>query len=127
MSSEVNYHGQLDKAQKISFLHGLDAIVIPSVYDDPKGLPLLEAMSCGVPAIVPRRGSYTEFLERTGGGILVPPDDGDALVEAIHRLSSDPQHRLELGQQGAEGIRTHYTTASMAERATEVYSRLIRQ
>lgn len=127
LGSEVNYHGQLDKAQKVSFLHGLDVLVVPSVYDDPKGLPLLEAMSCGVPAIVPRRGTYTEILERTGGGILVSPDDMDALVEAIHRLSTDPQHRLELSQQGADGIRTHYTAHSMAERASEVYSRLIRQ
>ena len=124
LDGEVSYHGKLDRAGKIDFLSQLDVRAVPATYDDPKGLPLLEAMACGVPTIVPRRGTYTEFVERTGGGVLVPPDDLDALTEALAELAADPDRRRELGRRGAAGVREHYTADTMALRALDVYSRV---
>ena len=125
LDGDVSYHGKLDRAGKLEFLGGLDILVVPAVYDDPKGLPLLEAMACGVPVIVPRRGTYTEFVERTGGGVLVPPDDVGALEAALERLAGDREHRHRLGRQGAAGVREHYTAEVMAERAVDVYRKVV--
>ena len=99
-------------------------LAVPAAYDDPKGLPLLEAMACGVPTVVPRRGTYTEVVERTGGGMLVAPDDVEALCAALERLAADPAHREKLGRQGAAGVREHYTAEAMAARAVDVYRRV---
>ena len=82
-------------------------------------------MACGVPVIVPRRGSYTEFVERTGGGVLVQPDDVGALETALERLAGDREHRQELGRQGAAGVREHYTAEIMAARAVDVYRKVV--
>ena len=122
LEGEVTYHGQLDRAGKVEFLNSLDVLAIPAAYDDPKGLPLLEAMACGVPTVVPRRGTYTEFVERTGGGVLVPPDDIDAFTAALDTLASDPILRDQLGQRGAAGVREHYTAEVMAARVLDVYA-----
>ena len=125
LDGDVSYHGKLDREQKLEFLSTLDMLAVPAVYDDPKGLPLLEAMACGVPVIVPRRGTYTEFVERTGGGVLVQPDDVGALEAALERLAADREHREELGRQGAAGVREHYTAEVMAERAVDVYRKVV--
>ena len=125
LDGDVSYHGKLDREQKLEFLSTLDMLAVPAVYDDPKGLPLLEAMACGVPVIVPRRGTYTEFVERTGGGVLVQPDDVGALEAALERLAADRDHREELGRQGAAGVREHYTAEVMAERAVDVYRKVV--
>ena len=125
LDGEVSYHGKLDRAEKLEFLGTLDMLAVPAVYDDPKGLPLLEAMACGVPVIVPRRGTYTEFVERTGGGVLVQPDDVGALEAALERLAADREHRQELGRLGAAGVREHYTAEVMAERAVDVYRKVV--
>ena len=125
LDGDVSYHGKLDRDQKLEFLGSLDMLAVPAVYDDPKGLPLLEAMACGVPVIVPRRGTYTEFVERTGGGVLVQPDDVAALEAALERLAADRDHREELGRQGAAGVREHYTAEVMAERAVDVYRKVV--
>ncbi len=125
LDGDVSYHGKLDREQKLEFLSTLDMLAVPAVYDDPKGLPLLEAMACGVPVIVPRRGTYTEFVERTGGGVLVQPDDVGALEAALERLAADRNHREELGRQGAAGVREHYTAEVMAERAVDVYRKVV--
>ena len=56
---------------------------VPATYDEPKGVFLLEAMASGVPVVQPRRGAFTEIVEKTGGGLLVAPDDPEALAEGL--------------------------------------------
>ena len=56
-----------------------------------KGIFLLEAMACGVPVVQPRRGAFTEIVEKTGGGLLVEPDDQDKSGrEAFCELYREP-------------------------------------
>ena len=126
LEADVTYHGKLDLRQKVDFLNTLDVLAVPAVYDDPKGLPLLEAMACGVPTIVPRRGTYAELVERTGGGVTVAPDDIPALEAALERLATDAAYRQQLGQRGAAGVREHYSAEVMATRAADVYERVAR-
>jgi glycosyltransferase involved in cell wall biosynthesis len=121
LAAEFNYRGVLGRAEKIAFLRELDVFSMPATYDEPKGISLLEAMACGVPVVQPRRGACTEIVERTGGGLLVAPDDADALAAGIHELWRTPARRAELGLDGARGVRRHYSVARMAEGALEVY------
>lgn len=120
LGDEFCYHGSPDRAGKVRFLAGLDVFSMPAVYADPKGLSVLEAMASGVPVIEPRRGAFPEMLEKTGGGLLVEPDDCDALADALLAVWKDP----EIGRAGAEGVRRHYSAARMAARAIEVYASL---
>ena len=124
LEDDVVFQGTLDRGHKADFFRALDLFAIPAAYDDPKGLALLEAMACGVPVVAPRRGTYTEMIERTGGGVLVPPDDIEALVAALAALEADPARRAKLGAAGAAGVRAHYTSSGMAESAIGIYERL---
>ena len=124
LADEIHYRGELDLDHKVAFLQALDLYVVPAVYDDPKGIALLEAMACGVPVVAPRRGTYTELLERTGGGVLVEPENLAALEETLQRLAGDRALLAELGQRAAAGVREHYTTSEMTTRALDVYERL---
>ena len=71
------------------FCAGLDVLSVPATYDEPKGLFLLEAMASGVPVVQPRRGAFVEIVEKTGGGLLVEPDDpeqpGRRALRALER------------------------------------------
>ena len=124
LAEEIRYRGELNLDRKVAFLQALNLFVVPAVYDDPKGMSLIEAMACGVPVVAPRRGSYTELLKRTGGGVLVDPEDLAALEETLLRLAGDRARLAELGQRAATGIREHYSTGEMATRALDVYARL---
>jgi glycosyltransferase involved in cell wall biosynthesis len=121
LASEFHYRGALDRDQKIAFLRTLDVLSVPATYDEPKGMFLLEAMACGVPLVQPRRGGFTEILEKTGSGLLVEPDDTQSLAEGILRLFKDPILAEELGQSGFEKVREYYSVERMADRALEVY------
>jgi glycosyltransferase involved in cell wall biosynthesis len=121
LAAEFKYHGTVDREQKINFLRHLDVLSVPATYDEPKGIFLLEAMACGVPVVQPRRGGFTEVVEKTGGGFLVEPDSVESLVEGIARIYREPGLGETLGESGFEKVREYYSVSMMADRALEVY------
>lgn len=124
LGNEFHYRGVLERAEKIAFLRGLDMMSMPATYDEPKGVSLLEAMACGVPLVQPRRGSFTEILERTGGGLLVQPDDPQSLANGILQMARDRDLAADLSANGFRGVREHYTAAHMADKVLEAFSDL---
>ncbi len=121
LGAEFNYRGVLDRKEKISFLRKLDVLSVPATYNEPKGIFLLEAMACGVPVVQPRRGAFTEIVEKTGGGLLVEPDSPESLAQGILEIYREPALGEKLGLSGFENVRQHYSVARMADRALEVY------
>jgi glycosyltransferase involved in cell wall biosynthesis len=117
LESEFEYHGEVDRAQKTAFLQSLDVFSVPTVYVEPKGLFVLEAMANGVPVVQPRHGAFPEMVSRTGGGVIVEPDDPAALAAGYLALWRDPERAAALGRAGAAGVREHYDVGSMAEAA----------
>ena len=125
LHDEFRYRGTLDREEKISFLQSLDVLSVPATYDEPKGIFLLEAMACGIPVVQPRRGGFTEIVEKTGGGLLVEPDDVDSLAEGLLTLNRDPDLAAKLSDNGFRKVRERYSVATMADSALEVYESLV--
>ena len=121
LAGHFRYHGEVDRPGKLAFLNNLSVLSVPGPYDDPKGLFLMEAMAAGVPVVQPRRGAFTEVVENTGGGILVEPDNPDALAEGILDLWRHPAKRKELSERAYRGVREHYSAAQMARRVLAIY------
>ena len=118
----VTMHGPFDAAQLEQA--GLDAAVFPVLCFEGFGLGLAEAFELGLPAIVSDIGA---LAERVGdAGLLVPPDDVDALADAMQRLATDAKLRAGLlraipdppegPQKHIAELRDHYTAVSAADR-----------
>jgi glycosyltransferase involved in cell wall biosynthesis len=121
---EFTYRGALDRDGKIAFLRSLDVLSVPATYDEPKGVSVLEAMAVGVPVVQPRRGSFTEMVEKTGGGLLVPPDSAEALADGLFTLWKDRELARRLGGRGFDGVREHYSVERSTDRLMAVYESL---
>lgn len=126
LASEFHYRGVLERDQKIDFLRKLDVMSVPATYDEPKGVSLIEAMACGVPLVQPRRGAFTEIVEKTSGGLLVEPDDAQSLAGALLQLFQDRELAAEMGRKGKLGVQQHYSAAHMADRALKAYETISR-
>ncbi len=124
LAHEFEYRGEVDRAQKIAFLHGLDVLSVPAAYAEPKGIFLFEAMASGVPVVQPRKGAFPEIVETTGGGLIVD-DNPDAIAQGLLTLWRDPALRAALGAAGAAGVREHYNVGGMAEAVEAVYREVI--
>ena len=125
LAGEFVYHGAVDRDGKLAFLRSLDVLSVPAPYDEPKGVFLLEAMASGVPVVQPRRGTFTEIVESTGGGLLVAPDDPAALADGLWSLFQNRALAASLGERGFHGVREHYTIQRSADRLLGLYDLLV--
>jgi glycosyltransferase involved in cell wall biosynthesis len=110
-----------DHRAKVQFLQSLDVLSVPTVYREPKGLYILEALANGVPVVQPRHGSFPELIEKTGGGLLVNPEDPEDLARGLKQLLVNPTLRRELGQKGKVAVHRQHSAAMMAQQTLEVY------
>jgi glycosyltransferase involved in cell wall biosynthesis len=117
----VDYIGEVDRGRKIEFLSSLHVLSVPTVYREPKGLFVLEALANGVPVVQPRHGAFPEMIEATGGGLLVRPGSTEDLVEALLALMNDPDRRERLGSTGKLNVHEHWNDRVMAEATLALY------
>jgi glycosyltransferase involved in cell wall biosynthesis len=60
-------------------------------------------------------------VEKTGGGLLVKPDDPEDLAHGIREVLQDKELAAQLSAAGFRGVREHYTAAHMADRVLDAY------
>jgi glycosyltransferase involved in cell wall biosynthesis len=78
--------------------------VAPSTWPEPFGVVVLEAMAAGRPVIASRIGGLPDMVVDGETGMLIPPDDPDALRTALERLLADRELCERLGQAGQRRV-----------------------
>jgi len=84
--------------------------VMPSLWPEPFGATVAEAMNRGKPVIGTTLGGHIDMIGDSAG-LLVPQGDVDALQAAMETLIRDPQRRAEYGRAGRERARSFAATA----------------
>jgi glycosyltransferase involved in cell wall biosynthesis len=118
LAGHVTITGYVDGARKVELYTEAAMLVLPS-YEEGFGLPVLEAMACGVPVIVSSRGSLPEVAGAAASPI--DPDDAEGFADAMASLLSDP------GDAAARGIAqaARYSWTACAEAARHAYQSAI--
>lgn len=75
-------------------------VAVPSVIEEPFGLPAAEAMAAGRPVVASARGGLSECVIHGETGLLVPAGDDRALADALGTLFADPERAREMGERG---------------------------
>ena len=95
--------------------------VVPSLYEG-FSLPAIEAMACGVPLVATTGGALPEVVGTDGDtGILVPPDDPEALAAGIRRIMDDEALAARLGEGGRARVLGRFTWEATARGTAEQY------
>jgi len=118
LASHVDYLGYIQHEDRERLFAGARALVLPSL-DEGFGLPVLEAMSAGVPVIASNRGSLPEIVG--DGGTVLEPNDREAWVAAIERLIDDDRWAAQQGCAGLERAKAFTWPATVA-RLREAYA-----
>ena len=106
--------------------HEIDIVVLPSittVNGEHEGIPvaLMEAMAAGVPVISTTTGGIPELLD-SGAGILVPPEDSEALADAIQLLMEDSEMRSKVGAKGREKVEREFAISCVAKKLVSLFA-----
>jgi glycosyltransferase involved in cell wall biosynthesis len=112
----VHLLGHVDDGTLLALYRHASALAFPSLYEG-FGLPLLEAMREGVPALIGDDGSLPELAG--GSALSVPPRDVAAVADGLERLLADTALRTRLSERGRERAAA-FTWAEAARRTLEV-------
>jgi len=118
----VTHLGQVTTDELVRHYSTATMVVVPSVYEG-FGLPAAEAMCCRTPVVSTTAGALPEIVG--DAGILVPPADTGALVEAISSLLDDPPRRNDLGEKGHRRVIDMFNWKNTAIQTVEVYREAI--
>lgn len=97
--------------------------VVPSVYEG-FGIPVGEAMASGIPVVSTTGGALPEVAG--DAAMMVPPENPEALAEAICHLLDNPDKAKELGEAGYKRVQEQFTWKNAAEQTVAAYREAIR-
>jgi glycosyltransferase involved in cell wall biosynthesis len=108
------------------WIDACDLLALPSREE---GMPVaaLEAMMQCRPVVATRVGGTPEVVVEGETGLLVPPDDPDALAGALGLLIHDRTLRQRMGEAGRTRALAGFTVERMAERTLDLYGQLLAQ
>jgi glycosyltransferase involved in cell wall biosynthesis len=93
----IHHLERLDRPTLAAVMRRAEALLFPSLLEG-FGLPVLEAMACGLPVITSNRSSLPEVAGKAA--LYVDPDDPAGIAAAITRLAREPALRQQLAEAG---------------------------
>ncbi len=99
LGRDILFTGYVPEQDLVGLYSGANCFVYPSYFEG-FGLPVVEAMQCGVPVIAGNRTSLPEVVG--DAGLLVDPFDTQALVNALMQVIDDSEYRAALRAKGLE-------------------------
>jgi glycosyltransferase involved in cell wall biosynthesis len=113
IAERTRFLGERDDAAAV--IAHLDVLVQPNRGPEGLGRVILEAMAAGVAVVGVDRWGPRELIVDGEMGLLVPPDDVDALVGRMRRLVGDPALRVRLGAAARRWVRRHNDPTTLAQ------------
>ena len=101
-------------------LNASDVVVLPSVREQ-FGQVIVEGMACGLPAIAVDAHGPATIVEHGEDGWLVPPDDEEAMADALVEAVNDAGERRRRGENAYESSRARYGWPALAREVAHVY------
>jgi len=131
VAERVRFLGQVTAEELRRRYAEADVFVLPAVVDakgDTEGLGvvLLEALAAGLPVVASAAGGIRDIVEHERTGLLVPPDDADALAAAVERVRRDPETAARWVACGQARIRDRFAWPRIVERLVHLYASLPR-
>src|SRR3954468_4328199 len=114
----VRWLGEVSDAELARLYRGARCVAYPSVYEG-FGIPVLEAMACGVPVVTSRGTAMEEVAD--GAAVLVDPEDPLAIAAGIERASAERETLVARGLERAQA----FSWQTVAESTVEVYREAI--
>jgi glycosyltransferase involved in cell wall biosynthesis len=120
-ASRISFEGEVPNHQLPECYRRADLFAFPSAWNEPFGIPIIEAMACEKPVVATRGGGIPEIIEHEKTGLLVERGNPDELSKAICRLIENESLRSEMGEAGRRRVLERFSWDRIASDLLEVY------
>ena len=107
----------------VDYYQAIDVLVAPSL-KEAQGTSIIEAMACGKAVIATSVGGIPEVIDDGVDGVLVSPDDPEAVAAAVRRLAGADQTRKMMGAAAAKSAAAKYSFELLQKRTEQLYRSL---
>jgi glycogen(starch) synthase len=108
LAGRVTFHGAIERDRLINMMAGAALLLMPS-RDEPFGLVALEAAHAGRPVVAAQVGGLPEVVVHGVTGLIIPPDNKQALAGAMAALLLNPALADRLGAQARARARQQFS------------------
>ncbi|MBI2031779.1 MAG: glycosyltransferase family 4 protein [Candidatus Levybacteria bacterium] len=117
----VKFFGFIDNHDLIKLYYRADICVVPSVWDEPLGLVVLEAMATKTPVVVTRKGGIPLAVKDGINGVFIRPRNAKEIAEKVNILLADDELRQKIGERARKTILERFTWDKIAHRYERIY------
>jgi glycosyltransferase involved in cell wall biosynthesis len=105
-------------------LASVDAVAVPSTRPDPLPNSAIEALAAGVPVVAANHGGLPEIVRDRATGLLIRPNDPQALAKALRELADDPERRARMGDAASADVKERFGLERMLDEIEGIYATL---
>jgi glycosyltransferase involved in cell wall biosynthesis len=117
----VEMTGLVPRSRVLELRSRARAVLVPSAWEEPFGLVVVEAMAGGVPPIAAAHGSFVELIADGTDGVLFRPGDPSALALAIADVETNPDRYQIYGKQAREAYEQRFNPEHSLKHLLEIY------
>jgi len=111
----------------IRYYNAADVVVFPSIWQEPFGTVVLEALACEKPVVASNVGGIPEIVSTKVNGILVQPNDRESLATEVTYLLQNPKFAKQLGRNGRNVVLKRFSFEVVAKKCLGIYENILRK
>lgn len=117
----LGYMGDTRKGELEEFYYRADVFVAPSIWDEPLGLVILEAMAAKTPVIASKKGGIPSAVKDGHNGFLIRAKNSKQIAEACNKLLENEELREKMGENARETVEEKFTWQKIAKKYMRIY------
>ncbi len=122
--NNVHLLGYLSGQELINFYYRADLFVAPSVWDEPLGLTILEAMASKTPVIATRKGGIPLLVKHNHNGLFVKARNSQKIAEACNKLLTNDELRQKMAEAARQTIEKQFTWKIIVQKFDRLYKKI---
>ncbi len=117
----VDWLGMLSRSDCESLFARARAAVVPSAWEEPFGLVVIEAMAAGVPSLAPAHGAFPELIADGVDGVLFQPGSVAALAGVLRDVGDRPGRYASYGRAARSTYERRFSSDAIVEQLLAIY------
>lgn len=124
-SNNIIFKGNVPRKTLLNYFSASDVFVMPSIYQEPQSVVLMEAMASKTAIVATKTGGTPEIIKECKSGLLVKPRSVLDIRKATEKLLKNKKLRKKLALNGYTKVKKKYTWKKIARETEKIYKRVL--
>ncbi|HKZ34506.1 MAG TPA: glycosyltransferase family 4 protein [Patescibacteria group bacterium] len=127
VSGQIRFVGGVKREEMSSYYHTHDILLFPSIWEEPFGLVLIEAMAARLPIVSTRTGGTKDFLRHKKNALIFEPMDTKTAARHILTLLTSERTYLHLSEKAYAFVQKNYDLETSVDAIEKYLSRQVKK